>query len=784
MISFLFRSVLPLLLILVVGPFVPSSMAQIAQPLTTLDYRIKGAQLTITPAALAVPKNIAGSVATQLSTEPPAGSYIEATLRGPSFPARRLVGAPNAPLLLPPLNLSGDYSLDGIRLADGTTNETLLEGTPASVPVQVFDDVLISRVTSRPLSLSEIQEKGIVIDENNFRAVEFEIGFVLDGQTFPVRFPVVTPKFTQTTEIIPAAELEERLAQVERINNELSQDVKLPPELEVSRPNISFQALNLQITSGFSENLGLSIPPIPALMVIPGNIGFLNQFFSVQIFTENAAPGASGLSVRDITAELILPPGPDRVAGSFTAPGDDPVRFARIGPNAEIRNVISIQAAGVDGQPGTPDDVGRLLPGQGGQGEFLVEGLQEGLHVMDLKLKAKLDGLAAGPVEVEGKAAGSVIVSNPKFSFAFSHPRTVRAGEPYDAFVTLLNTSQTVANLVSISLNPLNVSGSLLQSPERVEFPTLRPGETVTAKFRFISQRTGAITFSNITTSDDSLVGRLRLTTGVDERGVSLSRNSLVLPDFVNELPPEIVLAANRVIGQALSVSTAAQLPPGVLRVPRSFISTGVVNNANGGQTNVGGGSVILQLAEAGQRVRYGEPLSRVLPDLLLDWQGGRQFSDGWDQIIRSTDAGREWREALMRAMENADPAPDDPVSRLVLRGPDLAGRGETWFFAAVSRGIFQENDGALTPEGSELNLLQGTARAGVKTSAITKASGYGGREGAQLASGTAGIFEWKFGPALSGATKLSVLKTNPNGTARGNPLESERYHGGGLCAL
>jgi hypothetical protein len=25
-------------------------------------------------------------------------------------------------------------------------------------------------------------------------------------------------------------------------------------------------------------------------MVIPGNIGYLNQFFSVQIFTENAAP--------------------------------------------------------------------------------------------------------------------------------------------------------------------------------------------------------------------------------------------------------------------------------------------------------------------------------------------------------------------------------------------------------------------------------------------------------------------------------------------------------------
>ena len=44
-------------------------------------------------------------------------------------------------------------------------------------------------------------------------------------------------------------------------------------------------------------------------MVIPGNIGFLNQFFSVQIFTENGAPMGSGLNVNNIQATLQLPPG-------------------------------------------------------------------------------------------------------------------------------------------------------------------------------------------------------------------------------------------------------------------------------------------------------------------------------------------------------------------------------------------------------------------------------------------------------------------------------------------
>ncbi len=736
---------------------------QTPPPLAGIDYRVTGSQFTVTPVALSVPKNIAGSVATHVTGNVPSGAYVEAFLRGPSFPARRLVGAPGQPLLLPPLNLSGNYSLDGIRLVDGSTDETLLEAAPSSVPVTVFDDVLVSRVTSRPLSLEEIQEKGIVIDESNFRAVEFEIGFVLDGQTFPVKFPVVAPQFRQTSEIVPAAELEERLAQIDRINAELAASVPLPPELEVARPNIDIRPINVQLTPGFSEDLGLSIPPIPALLVIPGNVGFLNQFFSVQIFTENAAPAGSGLSVRDISAELVLPTGPDRVAGTYQQPGDDPVRFARVGEGAVIQNVVAVRGAGADGKPGTADDAPSLRPGEAGQGEFLVEGLQEGLHVLDLKLEATLDGLAAGPVGVEGRAAGSVVVSNPKFSLAFSHPRTVRAGEPYDAFVTLLNTSQTVANLVSVSLNNLNVSGSVLQSDERVEFPTLRPGETVTARFRFLAQRTGSISFSNITTSDDSLVGRFRLTTGVDERGVTLSRNTVVLPDYVNELPPEVVSAANRVLGQALSASTAAQLPPGVLRVPRSFISTGTAMSETGRLVNVGGGSMILQLAEAGQRVRYGEPLSRVLPDLLLDWQGGRQFSPGWDQIIRSTEAGREWREALVRAMEDADPAPDDPVSRLVFRAADLAGRGEKWTLAAVSHGAFQL-DGA---DGSELSLLQEGERADTVTSTMPKSAGYGGRVGAWLVSGTAGTVRWGFSTARPGATTLSVLSVAETGSAR-----------------
>jgi hypothetical protein len=300
--------------------------------------------------------------------------------------------------------------LDGIRLVSAT-GETLLEGTPNTVPVRVFDEVLVSRVTSRPLSLAEIEDRGITIDDQNFRAVEFEVGFVVDGVSFPVRFPVIAPSFKQSTEIIPAAELEARLAEVDRLNQEIGQTVGLPPELERVMPDIQVKGVNMQFGAGGGDgDLSLQIPPIPALMVIPGNIGFLNQFFSVQIYTENAAPRGSGLSVHSLTAELILPTGPDLVKGTYQAPGDDPLRFARV--NGEVRPMVPVRQAGPDGKSGTADDVDRLQSGDTGQGELLVEGLQEGLHVMELALKAKLDGLAAGTVEVTGKAAGSILVDS------------------------------------------------------------------------------------------------------------------------------------------------------------------------------------------------------------------------------------------------------------------------------------------------------------------------------------------------------------------------------------
>src|SRR5262249_14245360 len=153
-------------------------------------------------------------------------------------------------------------------------------------------------------------------------------------------------------------------------------------------------------------------------------------------------------------------------------------------------------------------------------------------------------------------AAGAVFVRNPTFSVTLAHPRTVRSGESYSVYATVTNTSRSAANLVSVNLDPRSISGALLRSDPTVTFDTIPPGQSVVAKYTLTAQLTGEVTFSSFT-GDAALGGGIRLETGVDERGVPLSANAIVLPRSVDALPSALVVAAQRVLGQAFSVATA-----------------------------------------------------------------------------------------------------------------------------------------------------------------------------------------------------------------------------------
>ncbi len=649
-----------------------SPTAALARPLASFDLTIAGIELTVGPATQSVPKGVTSTVTTQLTIPQvsipvaslqkllPQNLTVKGELSGPAFPTPITLSAPaGTPLTLPTLPLLGTYSLRNLRLVVGTGD--ILAASPSVVTIEAIDDVLVTNVITRPLSLDEIRQRGIAVDQSNFTVLNFTAAVGTQSNRVNIDFPVIIPKTSTVS----------------------GPDGALPPEPPaltlptIANPNLVAKPIVfVPVMPTLEGEDPIELPPIPALLVFPGNIGFLHQFFQALLIVTNGAPEGSSLTVQDLVATIQLPTGEDRVAGTDEAPGDDPLRVARIEGQGFVHS-LPVKAAGPDGQFGTSDDATILTPEMTGHADFSVEGLREGVHEVAFDIQGTLLGLPRGPVPIQGRARGAILVRNPNFALTLSHPNVVRRGELYDLFATITNTSQADANLVSISLDPRGVSGAQLLSEARVEFPTVQAGESATAKFTLQSLRTGQVTATAVQ-SDEGILGRFSLRAGVGELGIPLSPDTLVLPTFANTLPADLLEAGMGLLGQAYSVATAPEgaLPPGIARIPRDTVT-----------------QMATSLSEAGLRIQLGETVLRSVEDLLFDFAG----------TLRPFDGLRAQGEALN------DPA-FDSLRRQSSQGAKLAAAvGAVLGTDVASRGLltFQEElAGSVTSRAPHLSIV------------------------------------------------------------------------------
>ncbi len=580
--------------------------AQQPRFLSRADILLYGLGLRVEPAQQTVPKGIATIVSTFLqAAAPPAGlppfapgAEVRAVLRGPSFDGPvELVARPNAPFEIPPLPVPGAHTLEDIRLvSDGAV---LMRGTPESVRIDVIDKLLVTQVTARPLTAQEIREKGIVFDASSFQAYDFRAAFAVDaGVPIEISFPVVLPM------VGGAQDVSVSTADLANVDPPSLRDLRtlIPDTLKVQTlvPNLSVTGFTLQYDATATAQ-DFWVPPIPGVIVIPGDIGFLNQYFSVLLMVGNVAPPGSRLVVTDLTASLVLPPGRDKVVGS----ADDPLRMAQraTGTWAQVQPV---HQPGPDGKLGTADDVTTLGPGETGSAEYLVEGRREGTHTVEMELTGTLTGLPVGPVPIRGRAVGAVLVRNPTFTLTFTHPDIVNAGEPYTLDVTVTNTSASPANFVTLALDANNVSGARLVGEPSRSFDEIAPSDSVTASFDLVAARTGRITAATLD-ADEQVAGRFQLKTAVGEFGIPLSPDSLVLPKEANALPKDLREAALGLLGRAWAVATAppAAVPPDLQRFSKQVVFDHAI-----------------EVAEAGFRHSLGEPLADSALHLLADVAG------------------------------------------------------------------------------------------------------------------------------------------------------------------
>ncbi len=635
--------------VVVVAATLPVS-AQIPVKIGSLDLTVGGLSATVTPAQPVIPKNIASGVQIVVTlngqTLTPAavtqylgGSFqVQGEYSGPGL--SQTVDVPQSPALnslvldLPAVNESGNYTLSNLRFM--VNGKDVFDLSPNSVIVDVIDQVLVTSVQTQALTLAQIQAMGVVLNSSDYTGFNFTVGLQLSSQVVNISFPVV---FNSQGVAVPQPLM----------------PPAIPTPLGVSVPATIVPVLLGVPEAGGGVGPAPSLPggggpiQIPSVLVIPGNVGYLKQFFSAQLYVANNTPAEANLVVDTITGTINLPPGPDGIVGT----SDDPLGLPTLtsGPEATTLPILLNGAS-------------TLNAGQTGQSQWTIVANSEGFYNLNFGINATLEGLPTGPVNLTGSASGGVLVRNPYFNMTFTVPAVVRSGELFNVYATVTNISQAPANNLTVAIDAASLSGALLTSGPIPPIPTLNGGDSTTLQFQFQSLTTGEVVADYLHfDTNNGTTGTLNFTLGVYANGTPMSPDTIVLPSSVDNLPSDLVNAAMRVLGQAWSVATA---PPGTLPAGVIPTTTTVVTQK------------ALELSEAGLRQSLGESLPNALRDLAPDWWGGSPVDPGFNQVLQTTPAGQNFVSVLganlaQPTIDAGGPLPYElQLSQLEASGPNF----------------------------------------------------------------------------------------------------------------
>ncbi|MBI3132602.1 MAG: carboxypeptidase regulatory-like domain-containing protein [Acidobacteria bacterium] len=551
------------------------------------------------------------------------GLTLSGTFSGPGMGASDVSGTPASGLNMPAMTQEGDYTLSSVRLMkDG---KVILDAMPSSKVIRCLGQVLISNVTSSPMTLQEIQAAGIQLGPNNYEAKRFTMTLALGSQELTLKVPVAIPVYNG----LPSLSDESVFGPLEIVG---SHGEKASLDITVVAANIRppVDKLPQFDRPGVAHVLRNAFK---ALLVIPGTVGYLHQFYKTDVVVLNTLPEASPYRVTHLKANFLVPPGLDGQAGTT----DDPlVLAAHLGETASAEK--SLLGPDSLGRPGRGENW--VNGGQSAMATYYLEGMKEGAYPLDFKIEGQFEGGDLGePIPILGTASGKVLVRNPNFSLVMVHPDIVRKGETYTLEARLTNTTETIANAVSLTIDQARLANVKLISEPTQSVNTLGPGESASFKYQLKAKVTGEVRSGYLYLEGNGSAS-YQLSVGIGERNIRLNPDTLILPDTLNALPGDLREAMLKVLGQAYSIATAkGAQPAGVLPIPMSVVTGEMANG----------------LSEQGLFLKMGIDRTRVWWDL---WKLFMENHDpGFDQLVRTTTAGRELREVFLQRWSWADPA-------------------------------------------------------------------------------------------------------------------------------
>ncbi len=315
------------------------------------DLLIQGMRLVVSPVRQAVdpgrPTVVYTSAGAGGGAQLPPSSRVEGDLTGPGLTEPlHLTTVPGEPFMIPGLSREGLYQLAGIRLTSG--GQVLLAAEPSTVEIEV-KQVLVASVTSRPLTPEEMRRYGIVISDESYQTYRYTVGFqtmsgIVEYGFNLVRDPggkILLPRENPVEFRLPSS----------------GSGFAAGPEPQVGAFSFDFPTGAPQ--RGIDPEEQVTLRSMPGFLIIPTDMTFLHQFFSVLLVVQNGALDGSGLVLRDLQASLQLP--------------EHGLRQASTTPPTVPGASVPVLNPGPDGRFGTGDDLTFIVAQARGQAEWLVE---------------------------------------------------------------------------------------------------------------------------------------------------------------------------------------------------------------------------------------------------------------------------------------------------------------------------------------------------------------------------------------------------------------------------